>query len=243
MHRRALHALCVVALLVTAGCLGFASGGGGGDGAHGDTEELVADTERAMESVDTYRMNMTMHVAAEGDTYDLHRSGVFDSTSKQARLNLTANGTNTIAYLDGTTMYVEDNGTWRERPLADDTSWKSAVGLAQQRYLLENASVTVAGTETVDGVETTVLSVDPKDGKLRQLLTRSTTEDLGKITIEEASYDLYVAEASHRPQRVEINLQVTVEKNWDKSGHGSVAITFSAFDEPVNATIPERATA
>lgn len=241
MHRRALHSLCVVALLVTAGCLGFA--GSGGDAPRTDTEQLVAETQQAIQSVETYRMNMTLHVAAEGDTYDFRRTGVFDSTAKQARLHLTSNGTTTLAYLDGSTMYVNASDGWQTRTLAGANSWRSAVGLAQQRYLLQNASVTVSGSATVDGVETTVLTVDPKDGRLKQLLTRSTSDSLGNITIEEASYELYVATDSHRPVKVEMTLQLTLEKNTEKSGHGSATITFSSFNEPVDVTIPERATA
>lgn len=242
MQRRALHALCIVVLVTTAGCMGFL-GGGGGDTAERDSRQLVVDAQEAMQSVDTYRMNMTMHVVAEGETYDLRRVGVFDATENQARLNLTTNGNRTLAYVDGSTMYVNAGDGWQTRALSGSNSWQSAVGIAQQRYLLENASVTVSGSATVDGVETTVLDVDPRDGKLKQLITRSTSDSLGNVTIEEASYELYVATDSHRPRKVEMALQLTIERNWDKSGHGSATITFSGFNEPVNVTIPDRATA
>lgn len=244
MRRRALHASCIALLLVTAGCIGFPGGGGGGAEAESkDTEKLVADAQRAMASADTYRMNMSMYVAADGDSYDVRRVGVFDATEKQARLNLGTGENRTLAYLDGSTMYVNSSGEWQTRTLPGDGSWKSAVGLAQQHYLLENASVTVAGSATVDGVETTVLNVDPKDGKLKQLLTRSTSGSLGHVTIEESSYELYVAEDSHRPRKVDMTLQLSVgESPWGNSGHGSATITFSEFGQPVNVTVPVNAT-
>lgn len=241
MRRRALQSLCLVALLVTAGCAGFP--GGGSSTTTSDNKQVVTDVRQAIQSIDTYRMTIDMSVHAQGDTYTLHRAGVFDATAKQARLNLTINGARTPAYLDGSTLYVNSGDDWRTRELARNNSWMSTVGLAQQRYLLENSTVTVSGTATVDGVETTVLTVHPRDGELKQLLTRRTFYGPEEVTIEEATYELYVAEETHRPLKAEMSLQITVDKNWDQSGHGSAVITFSGFNEPVNVTIPERATA
>ncbi|MFB6071579.1 MAG: hypothetical protein ABEJ88_01275 [Halobacterium sp.] len=248
MRRAALPAICIAALLVTAGCTGLPVVGASGDhsgrpASDPEARRLAADAREAMRAVESYRMNATLHVSLEGDAYHLERRGVFDAEAKRARLTLAADGTRRRAYVDGTTMYVNTSDGWTTREFAGDANWSTAVGVAQQRRLLRNGTVTFLGNETVDGVRTTVLRVYPEEGVLRQLVTREAAgTGLGPITIEEATYRLYLAKDTHLPVKVEMNLQLTVEASPDRSGHGSATITFTDYGTPVNVTIPDRAT-
>ncbi|MFB6071580.1 MAG: hypothetical protein ABEJ88_01280 [Halobacterium sp.] len=237
MQRRALSTVVVAALLVTAGCAGL-GGDGGSDGGPADAGQVASDAREAMQSVQTYRMVMEMNVSASGRTLSMRQRGVFNKTARRARLNMTVYGTEGVAYLDNATMYVNVGGRWRVQDLSGRDPWTSGSGLARQRQLLETGSVNVTGTATVDGVRTTVLTVDPKASELKQLLSQGGTTGLSSVSVQNATYRLYVANESDLPRKVELSMELTVQ---GQSADANVTITFSEYGEPVHVSIPEGA--
>ncbi|WP_232702343.1 DUF6612 family protein [Halobacterium wangiae] len=236
MQRRPLATLCVAALLVTAGCAGLT----GDDGGASDAEQLRDDATAAMEDVDTYRMEMVMNITANGRTVSMSQDGVFDHEARKARLDMSVYGTEAVAYMDGDTMYVKANGGWQTQDLSEQRPWESGNGITQQRNVLESGDVSVEGTETVDGVETTVLAVDPDEGELKELLAQQQSQGFEGITIEDATYRLYVADDTDLPRKMEMTMNMSAD---GQSAEAEMTAYFSAYGEPVNVTVPEQATA
>jgi len=235
MQRRTLAVLSVAALLVTAGCAGLGGGGGGA----GDAEQVKEDATAAMQDVDTYRMSMEMNISANGRSITMTQGGVFDHEAERARLNVSAFGMQTVTYLDGTTMYMKSNGRWQTRDMSDQDPWESGNGITQQQNILESGEVTVEGTETVDDVETTVLSVDPDEEQLKELIAQQQSQSFEGITIENATYTLYVAKESDLPRKMEMTMEMSME---GQTAEANMTAYFSEYGEPVNITIPEKAT-
>mgnify|MGYP000191628523 CR=1 FL=1 len=252
MRRNALHAMAVAVLLVTAGCAGLS----GGDGAT-DANQLRDDAASEMASADTYRMEMRMQVSAGGRGTTVTQHAVFDHGAERARVNATSAGRSTTTYIDGTTAYVHVGGVWRTQDISATEPWNNNSGLRQQRAVLESATVSVNGSATVDvrrtdgspstsetqsvsedGVETTVLAVDPETEELRSVVTQR-AGNLDAVEIEDATYRMYVADDTHRLRKVEMNLSMTVA---GQPATANATTTFSAYGEPVNVTVPEEAT-
>jgi len=236
MQRRTLATLCVAALLVTAGCAGLTGNGGGAS----DAEQVKDDAVAAMQDVDTYRMEMEMNITANDRTLSMSQDGVFDHGAKQARLNMTAYGTEAVVYMDGDMMYVNAGSRWQTRDLSGQDPWESGNGITQQQNVLESGDVSVEGTETVDGVETTVLAVDPDLSELKALIAQQQAQSLEGVTIDDATYRLYVATDSNLPRKMEMAMEMSVD---DQSTEVEMTTRFSDYGEPVNVTIPEEATA
>ena len=236
MQRRTLAVLSVAALLVTAGCAGLTGNGGGAS----DAEQVKQDATSAMQDVDTYRMSMQMELSSNGQTISMSQDGVFDHEAKKARLNASVFGMQTVTYMDGSTMYVKSNGRWQTRNMSDQNPWESGNGITQQQNILESGDVSIAGTETVDGVETTVLSVDPDESKLKELIAQQQSQSFEGITIDNATYKLYVANDSDLPQKMEMTMEMSID---GQTAEANMTAHFSEYGEPVNITVPEEATA
>lgn len=234
MQKRTLATLSVAALLVTAGCAGLVD-----DGGASDAEQRAQDASDAMADVDTYRMTMAMNISANGQTISMSQDGVFDHEAQRARLDMTVFGAEGVAYMDGDTMYVKSNSRWQTQDLSEDDPWKSGNGITQQQNILESGDVSIEGTETVDGAETTVLSVDPDEDELKELLAQQQSQSFEDVTIEDASYRLYVGD-DDLPRKVEMTMEMTVN---GQSADAEMTAYFSEFGEPVDITIPEEATA
>ncbi|NIC00455.1 DUF6612 family protein [Halobacterium sp. R2-5] len=234
MRRNVLHAVAVTALLVTAGCTGLSTGGDGTP----DAAQLQDDAAAAMADAETYRMEMRMNVSAGGQSMTMTQDAVFDHDTERARVDATSAGRSTTTYIDGTTAYVNAGGVWRTQDLSEVEPWNDSSGIRQQRSVLQSANVTVNGSATVDGVETTVLSVEPETEELQSLVTQR-TGSLDAVEVEDATYRMYVANDTHRLRQVEMNLEMTV---GGQSAVADATTTVSEYGEPVNVSVPEAAT-
>lgn len=234
MRRRALHVVCVAVLLVTAGCTGLPGGDGGTDAA-----AVQSDAVDAMGDVETYRMTMVMNVSANGQTMTVRQRGVFDHATERARLNLSMLGRQSATYVDGSTMYAEVGGRWQARNLSGAGLWENGTSADRQREILESGDVSVEGSATVDGTETTVLGVDPDAEDLQALVQQRSGGSLHDVGVDNATYTVYVADETDRVRRVEFSLTMTA---GDQAAQANATITFSDYGEPVNVSIPDAAT-
>lgn len=235
MQFHARSTACIALLLVTAGCAGVLNDGSSD---LSDAEALQRDTVEAMGDVETYHAEMEMNISVKGREVTVTQEGVYDVAEQKARFTTTFGPTETTAYLDGTTMYVQARDVWRTRELTQADPWKQGQGLALQQQLLESAEVSVNGTTTVDGVETTVLSVNPGEAQVKQLLAQQ-GQQLSGVSIEEVRYTMYVSTETKRPRRVDMTMTFTAN---GREAEANVTMTFSKYNEPVDITIPENAT-
>lgn len=241
MRHRALLAVCVAALVVTAGCGAVGDGGGGQQATTQSPDDTRPVSERVADAtadVETYGVDFRMNLTANGETLQLTQVGVYDRANERARLNMSVYGTPATAYFDGETMYVEAGGQWQRQDLAGSGVWGENGTLARQRALLDVGEVSAAGTETVEGVETTVYEVDADPAAFESLLSQGAQTGQASLTIQNASYRLYVADDTDRPRKAELSTTVTTQ---GQTARANVTILFSDYGEPVSVTIPEAA--
>lgn len=240
MRQRALIAVCVTALVVTAGC-GAVGGGDGGPATTtppADTRPVSERVADATADVDTYGVDFQMNLTANGETLQLTQSGVYDRASERARLNMSVYGTPATAYFDGETMYIETAGQWQRQDRAGSGIWGENSTLARQRALLDVGEVSAAGSATVDGVATTAYEVDAEPAAFESLLSQGAQAGQASLTIQSASYRLYVADDTDRPRKAELSTTVSTQ---GQTARANVTILFSGYGDPVSVTIPEAA--
>lgn len=242
MRRRALAAVCVAVLVATAGCSTL--GGGGDDGQPAVTTTQPADSggpsvhERvgdATRDVATHGVDFRMNLTANGETLQLTQAGVYNRTSERARLNVSVYGTPATSYFDGETAYVNAGGQWQVQDRSGSGIWGENGTLARQRALLDAGNVSVAGNETVDGVETTVYAVDTDPAAFESLLGQQPSTGASEVAVQNASYRLYVADDTDLPRRAELSTTVTAQ---GQSSQANVTILFSDYGDPVDVSIP-----
>lgn len=234
-----LGTVALALLLVTSGCLGAITGGGGGDdGDSGRADEIQQQSVAAMQEVDQYRMTMEM-AATNGDrSVTVQMDGAFDRDAKQARMDMTLRGQDAVVYVDGSTMYVESGGRWQTRQVPADQTWGSGSSLEQQREMLESADPTLVGNATVDGEAVYVLRMEPSAEQARTLM-QSGGQSLGMADIEDVTIEQYVDKDTHRVRKTTI--QMTVSQG-DQTVSVEGTVTFSGFGDPVDVTVPDEAT-
>lgn len=228
-RRIALIAVLVFSLSLT-GCVGLLEDDSGDDSPEIDTDEydaqtLAADAAASMSEAETYTFsseqefdveeeqpgeNTTLTVTVEADGAADESANVF-SLDTQTLLGTDAGQlpVDGAVYVDGTTVNLEGAGrNWSQRTM--DGPW-SATG--QEAALLQDASVEIAGTDSVDGHDTIVLEVDATEEAVRNYgFDENMAPDSrpSNGTVGSADVRLYVgAEAPHYVYRSEIETTVT----------------------------------
>jgi hypothetical protein len=216
-------ALAVVAVALTAGCMGFLGGGGSGS-TPTVTPEPVNDSTTAEDvrsaavaataDVDTYVVEGR---AVSEYTGDVSQSATTNTTARvnrsARRLNLTEvqstdDRTYTVdTYLVNETVYgfsdfygTRFGSDWiRATPPDFGRAWDRRDTLARQRAVLEAANVTLAGTQTLAGTETYVLDAT-LPGEAYDALVGSAVGNLtGNVTVRSASFRFWIATDADRP--------------------------------------------
>jgi hypothetical protein len=241
MRRTTATVLCVVALLTTAGCAGL-----GGSEEPTTTEELSraeqiqqASTD-AMRNADAYRVSLRMDLTANGQSLSMRNDAVYDREARLARMNMSLYGTEAQAYVDGSTMYVQTRGRWVVQNVSDRNIWGGDNALANQREILASSNVSVTGGDTVNGTAVTVLRVEPDPEKLKELVAQQQGQRFEGITIEDATYQMYVANETDKLRKME--MQMTMQLSG-QTAEADMTAYYYGYDEPVDVTIPEDAKA
>lgn len=245
----ALIAVLVVSLAL-AGCLG-ADGGDGDVGNQSQAEELRTGAVDAMAEVDSYTMDMTVEVSAAGSdavAQSQETTMRIDQADRRASIEQTirAEGQEqtTQAYLVDDAMHVQQAGTWQTQQLPEDPWEGAGAGQTNQLQALEEANVTHAGNETVDGVETEVLEIEMSGDAYEQLLREqanaSGTAGLGQllelIDVQSVEIRQYVAtEEPHYVHRVESDISMA---QMGQRIDSSTVATFDDFEEDVTVELP-----
>ncbi|MFB6269170.1 MAG: DUF6612 family protein [Halobacterium sp.] len=240
MRETALQVVCVAVLLVTAGCAGLPGGGGDSDGGGTTAADVRSSAVDAMSDVETYRMEMEMNISANGQTLTMRQQGVFDHADERARMNVSMMGQQTTTYVDGTTLYTKAAGRWRTQNLSGSGLWENGTSADRQRQILQSGNVTIQGSATVNGTETTVLHVEADTEELKALIQQQQGgQAMSGVGIENATYTVYVANETSLVRKVELSMTMTIN---GQSADANATITFSEYGEPVDVTIPDAAT-
>jgi outer membrane lipoprotein-sorting protein len=241
MRRTTVTVLCVVALLTTAGCAGL-----GGSGEPTTTDELTRaeqirqDSTAAMRNADSYRVSLQMNLTANGQSLTMTNDAVYDREARLARMDMSLYGTEARAYVDGSTMYVQTRGRWVVQNVSDRNIWESGNALANQREILASSNATVTGGDTVNGTAVTVLQVEPDPQKLKELVAQQQGRNFEGITIEDATYQMYVANETDRLRKMGMEMTMQIS---GQTAEAQMTAHYYGYDEPVDVTIPEDAKA
>lgn len=248
-RNRTLALLVLLALSVgLAGCTGMDGGdGGNSDGNLSEAERLQQDAIAAMQDVDTYavtRQTNASGVPAPGvASVQVSAEGTFDRAARRAHQTQTQTRTSTQGetqtstlelYLVGNTTYRNVLGTWQSQPTPAGT-WQTTT----QSEPLQDAEVTIAGEETINGYETTVLQVEPDEAALQQLAQNQTaTGETGgtAANITTATIRQYVAtEEPHYLVRTELDMSIERDNQTTTVDQTT---TFDDFGEDVSIDLP-----
>lgn len=249
---RALAVLAVCLLLVGAGCLGGLAGSDGNESANGDAGEDVSEAKllSQIEDVETYRFEMNQStetpqgnvtVIAEGKA-DEPNERMYTSMTQETDVGL-GGAVEIEQYVIGDTQYLLTQGVWQRINVSHRDIWGEDK-LAQQADVIETGELEVVGTETVSGVETTVVRVDGTDDLIDEL-EGDVEDDLqsqrgtqGDASIENVTYHFYVDEDTYTLHRTETEL--TMEQGG-QTMRTSMQMTFLEHNEPVDIELPEAA--
>lgn len=240
MHR-AVPAALLVTLLLLSGCSML------GDSPAPSDERAVTvsnETAAALADVTAYRMSMDGNVSASRDgqsrSITLDGDGVVNRTTRQMRMNTSAEGQTATAYLHDRTRYSECSGPWSGWGVENqstDVDWLTLTPLGRQVALFERTNVYWDGTATIDGRETSVIVAYPSQETVSSLPGESQT-DLANTdaTVQNITAKLWVDQETSRPVRS--LLQVEISGNGGEAT-ANVMIDYTDYGEPVYVDVPE----
>lgn len=240
--RHAILGVLAVASVVLSGCAGLASDSGA------DASELQ---ERALaETADVATYSFESSTSVEYEDRDvsvhIHGAGVVDDRNERAAITSStaydvADGTLErpvdVYVVDGTAyVYSERTDRWEATPVGNltaagaDEPWSGAE-LEAHRALLEGASVTAAGTETVDGRATTVVEVEPTREAMEAYVDRTGFAD---VEVLDAAVTHWITDEG-RVVRSSVDTTVRID---GADARVTATASFDDFDESVDVELP-----
>jgi hypothetical protein len=239
--------LVVVALLVTAGCQGLY-----GSSASPSDQRAVDAVDRAQEAaldVTSYRYTTDGQVQMRDDSrsrsVEQTGGGTVDVNQQRANVTVRIRGDTRVGlretrmgHLDGYTFDVECSRLgWARYNLTESTRWLNYTPLGRQLALLDRTNVYWNGTETVDGVETAVVTAHPTERQLQtnRNLPPGTDVTQGGATVQNATVRVWINTETDRIHKARREIRVR--------GDGTTAVAattfhFSEYNDPVNVTRP-----
>lgn len=224
-----------------------------GDGAPPIQSEALA----AIDAVESYHLtsNTTIVQAANNQrqTQEGVSEGVFDRAGERFRVNQTvsvAGITQEISsYLVNGTVY-EYSPTYASQYGAEWVTLEPDAGffaqqdtLTRQQTFLANASVTTAGTETIDGTETQVLEADVNETATSAAIAArlGATGSNVEYNVTNVDQRLWIDTDTGRPLRTAFSMNATVSQAGQ-----TIDLTMSAdmrftYDREVSITLPKGA--
>lgn len=232
----------LVALVLAAsvaGCLG----GAGGDEMSEREKELKEQALAAMSGAETYNMTMEMRVEADGREVTLDATGTVDRPARKAHLDMSMDvmgrHVDVQSYVINDTLYqhASNRPMWQRQDVSDENTWSEQDRLRKQRQLLDGATVSIVGHDTIDGHAVTVLRADLDGSSLQDLVAQQGT-DLDGASIKDATYELAVDNETNRTRRVSVDMEM---KRGGKSATASVTMTMRDYGTDVSIELPEEA--
>lgn len=239
--------LLIVALLVTAGCQGLY----GSSDAPSDRRAVDA-VDRAQEAtldVASYRYTTDGQVRMRDDgrsrSVELTGGGTVDVNREQANMTVRIRGDTRVglretrmAYLDGYTFDIECSRLgWARHNLTESTRWLNYTPLGRQLALLDRTTVYWNGTETVDGVDTAVVTAHPTEQQLRTNRNLPPGNDVtrGSATFQNATVRVWLNTETDRIHEVRREIRV---RGDGKTAVATTTFHFSDYNAPTAITRP-----
>lgn len=228
--------LALLAIVVTAGCLGL----GGDPPVREDRAEDVLESARERaQQLDTYRFDLSLSAelaeASRGVAASGH--GRVNVTARKLAANSTANGRTATAFIDNDTAYEQCTGAgtfWGERPVTAE-NWTEATPLGRHLVLLSTGDLYYNGTERIDGTSVVHLSGRPSLEAIEETSGAGTTDLPSGAAVDRLTLDAWVEAETHRLRRARLEIAVSRD---DRRATATLSTDFHSFGEPVSVDIP-----
>jgi len=196
-----------------------------------DADALKREALAAMVAVDTYRVNGTLNQTIRNNrlTRRINASleGAFERPSRRLRINQTVTAlgrqVRTAVYLVDGTLYQYNpqfrqqfDSAWLRFDLSGNESaaWNASDTLRRQHAILNNSTVSLAGTATVAGRETRVLAANATDAGVGLFGpaggTRAGTDATSDLNVTRLTATYYIDPETGRPVRAVVRLNASV---------------------------------
>lgn len=237
--RTALAVLALSALVALAGC---ADSGSNGPADGPSAEDIQAEATAAMEEVSSAAFTMDMNVDSEQGSLSLQSDGVMDIDDRRMRMNMSlesqGQSVELTQYVINQTAYQQLDGQWQSSDVSGQDIWGEGNQLNMQQEMLENSTLEVTGTDTVEGNEVWVVSIEPSDEAIQQFLTGTGTGVTENMDIESVSFTQYVDTDTHHVRQLDLAMDTTIQGD---SATMDMTMTFSRFDEAFDIELPDGA--
>lgn len=239
-HTRTLLATALLALLLaTAGCTDATSAPADAPSA----ESLQANATAAMQDVSSATFTMDMAVETSQGELSMRADGAMDVEARKMRMEATVDAggrsTDVTQYVVGETAYQQVGGRWQTRDVSGQNVWGQGNQLALQREMLDNSDLEIVGSDTVGGEAVWIVSIEPDEETVQQLLSRSATGVGENLELDDVTFRQFVDTDSFHVRKLEMTMDATIQ---GESATLELTMTFDAFDEPVDIQVPEEAT-
>jgi len=257
-------AAVLAAALLSSGCLGVgttpAPEESPTDSEGSAVGDLRAETLAAMANVSAYSAEQNVTIVRENgteqrDTVDVEYAINRTSRSLAAHRLRTGAGTNGSVdrYVLEETLYQRDErfvaehgSEWIRQDISTGFArqWHLYDQLWRYQFLVDNATLTRAGTETVDGTETRVLEADVDTAELDRALREALDLPPGRTTGTDVNASVQATFWVDRETDRPIKVRRTVEQSdtaGAQSGPEERVITTHLTYENVSVSLPENA--
>lgn len=241
----------VLALLVVgaSGCLG--SGGNGTtaesttEASSGDAQRIVERANETMQSVDTYRTRMVVEVSSGGQTATNVAEMVVNRSAGKTRMTMTVTAgdgseQHVQMYMDAQneTMYTKQGDTWQSQPIPEEYLYNQSQ-LSQMQDMMASGSVSLGGTDTVNGTSVQVIEIDPDEQAFMGLIEQQVGEVPDSVSVSELSMRQYVDTDANLTRKVTMRM---VMESGDQTMSVSMRMLYLDFGVDTDIQLPEEAT-
>lgn len=237
-------------LVLAAGCVGTL--GTSDDGTDDDAEDgeiTQAALLDGIDEVESYEFELTQTMETEMGEVTMTGDGAVDYAAQKLEMlidtEMMGQSIEQQVYFIDDAIYTHAAGmgmddSWMKMSVPEDEQeevWADQETLEGQTDYIEGADVEETGTETVNGVETTVLELQFTE-ELREELEAEDEFDEQEMEIESVDYRLFVEESTEFLHKVEMDLTVE-QMGQELTTETEMLIT--NHNEEVDITLPEAA--
>ncbi|MDY6779182.1 MAG: DUF6612 family protein [Halobacteria archaeon] len=275
ISRERLTILAMVGVFVTSGCLG----GGNINKDVKNAQQIRRNSLSAIKNVDSYAFNMDvtvdMKLSGEKDIsakISIDGDGKVSVSDKEMMVDRTVDLTAKVSgysierkkrirkYVVSGTVYKKvkngsGSGQWTKTEGELSEGWKELNVLEIQEKLLSISEVNYSGRDTINGMETYVLSIEPDPQKIKDIITSQlsgsqTSLNADSIKVSDVSVKQWISKDGNYPVKLRIQLLMTADvSSLDSGGSGSrrasidtsMTVSLADINKPVNIQVPSAA--
>jgi len=222
-----------------------------------DVPPIQSDALAAIDGVESYHLTSNTTIVQAGNnqrqTQEIVAEGAFDRAREQFQVNQTVSlsgiSQEISSYLVNGTVY-EYSPTYASQYGSEWVTLEPDAGffaqqdtLTRQQTFLANASVSTAGTETIDGTEAQVLEADVNETATTAAIAArlgSTGQNV-EYNVTNVEQRLWIDTETNRPLRTAFSMNATVSQAGQTVDLTMEADMRFTYDRAVSITLPEGA--